>query len=330
MANSIAILGAGILGRSLAYRFSQEGFTVDVFEARSRHDDGAASFIAGGMLAPYCELEFSPEDIAAPGLRSISILKKWHEELDGQFWFQQEGSLVVCHPRDRSELNRLKNRLITLGHGDVFEGRENGIFFPDEAHVHTNSLMNCLLENAEKNHARFYFETKIDEQFSTKKYDWVIDCRGIGGKHLYTDLRGIRGEVAEIQTKEVSFKHPVRLMHPRYPVYVIPRPDHRFIIGATVVESEKDYPVTVRAALELLSAAATIEPAFAEATIIGLRHQIRPVFPNHLPRITINENKINVNGLYRHGYLFSPYITEHIVKKICDNQMESISCLELF
>ena len=50
-------------------------------------------------------------------------------------------------------------------------------------------------------------------------------------------------------------RRPVRLLHPRFPIYVVPWSGNRFMVGATQIESEADGPVTLRSALELLGAA---------------------------------------------------------------------------
>ena len=41
------------------------------------------------------------------------------------------------------------------------------------------------------------------------------------------------------------------------------------MIGATVIESEETGPISVRSALELLSAAYALDPAFGEAEIVA-------------------------------------------------------------
>ncbi len=81
------------------------------------------------------------------------------------------------------------------------------------------------------------------------------------------------------------------------------------MIGATTIETE-DLGVSVRSALELLSAAYAVHPAFAEARIVEIGAGLRPAFPDNLPRIRIEEQRISVNGLYRHGFLLAPALAE--------------------
>src|SRR4029078_7182496 len=95
---------------------------------------------------------------------------------------------------------------------------------------------------------------------------------------------------------------PVRLIHPRWPLYVIPREDNLFMLGATSIEAE-DTGVSLRPALELLGAAYAVHPAFGEARIVEFGSGLRPAFPDNLPRIGICGSRITGNRLLPHGLL---------------------------
>jgi glycine oxidase len=124
--------------------------------------------------------------------------------------------------------------------------------------------------------------------------------------------------VVVVETAEIALTRPVRLMHPRWPLYVIPRAENRFLIGATSIESEDASGVTVRSALELLTAAYTIHPAFGEAKIVEIGTALRPAFPDHAPRIQVTGDTIAVNGLYRHGFLMAPALAEIVAGYVAD------------
>jgi glycine oxidase len=152
----------------------------------------------------------------------------------------------------------------------------------------------------------------------------VIDCRGLAARNAQSELRGVKGELILIETDEVELSRPVRLIHPRFPLYVIPRGDHRFMLGATSIESESS-GVSVRSALELLGAAYAVHPAFAEARILEFGSGLRPAFPDNLPRIAVNNDRIAVNGLYRHGFLLAPALAEltlgYVERGTIDNEV---------
>ena len=152
----------------------------------------------------------------------------------------------------------------------------------------------------------------------------VIDCRGLAARDTQPELRGVKGELILIETDEVELARPVRLIHPRWPLYVIPRGDNRFMLGATSIEAE-DVGVSVRSALELLGAAYAVHPAFAEARIVEFGSGLRPAFPDNLPRIAIDKERISVNGLYRHGFLLAPALAEltlgYVERGVIDNEV---------
>jgi glycine oxidase len=125
-------------------------------------------------------------------------------------------------------------------------------------------------------------------------------------------LRGVRGERLVVRSREIDLQRPVRFLHPRHPIYVVPWGDGVHMIGATVIESEEAGPVTVRSALELLGMAYALHPAFGEAEILDMGAGVRPSFPDNVPKIIVRGNTIHVNGLYRHGFLMAPALAEMV------------------
>jgi glycine oxidase len=151
-------------------------------------------------------------------------------------------------------------------------------------------------------------ETLIDSNF-----DFVIDTRGMGANGFIPELRGVRGELIWVSAPEVSLNHMIRLLHPRYRLYIVPKKQNIYIIGATQIESNDQSEISVRSALELLSALYSVHPGFAEAKILDMKTNCRPALPDNLPKIQNINGVISVNGLFRHGYLLSPYLAEKIV-----------------
>jgi glycine oxidase len=141
-------------------------------------------------------------------------------------------------------------------------------------------------------------------------FDCVIDCRGLGASSDLMTLRGVRGEIIDLHAPDVDLGRPVRLMHPRYPLYIVPRQEKRYLIGATSIECNDTTAVSVQSTLELLSAAFSVHPGFARASIIEMRVNCRPAFSDNLPKIIYRPGLVRVNGLYRHGFLVAPKISE--------------------
>lgn len=136
--------------------------------------------------------------------------------------------------------------------------------------------------------------------------DIVVDCRGLAARDALPDLRGVRGEMVVVRSSDVSLQRPVRLLHPRIPLYIVPRGNGLFMIGATMIESERRGPVSVRSAVELLNAAYALHPAFGEAEIVELGADLRPAFPDNLPDVRRSGHVLHANGLFRHGFLLAP------------------------
>jgi glycine oxidase len=327
--SSVNIIGAGIAGTWQALLFARAGYSVTLHERDNAAMTQATSHFAGGMLAPWCEGESSEPIIMRLGIRSLDL---WREQLPETPF---NGSLVVSHPRDRSDFERFA-RLTTehtrLDASDVadlepsLDGRfREALFFPGEGHVEPRNVLPKLHEKLTAAGGTIRFEAACNPD---ELDGIVIDCRGLSARDKHPDLRGVKGEMIVIETPDVQLSRPVRFIHPRWTLYVIPRDDNRFMLGATSLESE-DTGVSVRSALELLSAAYAVHPAFGEARILEFGAGLRPAFPDNLPRIAIDNTRISVNGLYRHGFLLAPALAEltlaYVQRGAIDNEVMQCS-----
>jgi glycine oxidase len=321
----ISVIGAGIAGAWQALLFAQAGRAVTLHERSAPAMTQSTSYWAGGMLAPWCEAEASEPVISRLGIRSLAL---WRENFPHTPF---NGSLVVAHARDRADFERFAK--LTSGHRRLdaaaltalepsLEGRfREGLFYAEEGHVEPRRVLPEL-------HARFTAAggtIQFNSEANPDAIDGiVIDCRGVFARDTQCDLRGVKGEMIIIETDEVELVRPVRLIHPRWPLYVIPRGDNRFMLGATSIEAE-DTGVSVRSALELLGAAYAVHPAFAEARIVEFGSGLRPAFPDNLPRISVHNHTIAVNGLYRHGFLLAPALAEltlgYVERGVIDNEV---------
>lgn len=276
------------------------------------------------MLAPYCEGEVTEPAITRLGLRSLDL---WDQELANR---PRSGTLVVAHRRDRADFDRFAQR--TAGHELVDAERiatlepalagqfDRALFFADEHHVEPRNVLPQLHARLKEHGVAIHY----GDAPTSAKGGLTIDCRGIAARDQVPDLRAVKGEMIVVETSDVQLNRPVRLIHPRWPLYIVPRADRRFMIGATTIETDDD-GVSVRSALELLSAAYAVHPAFAEARIVEIGAGLRPAFPDNLPRIRIDGDRISVNGLYRHGFLLAPALAEltarYLMRGAIDNEV---------
>jgi glycine oxidase len=310
--HEITIVGAGIFGLWQAFELARRGHAVTLREAMPEAESGGSSRFAGAMLAPYCEAEAAPEVVKQLGLEGLALWRSAFGHVT------QKGSLVVAAARDATELRRFAR--MTEGHRVVDQAEVgelepdlagrfgNALFFPTEAHVSTRHALAALRDELRRLGANLVFGGPVADPvwMAAPAGGVVIDCRGIGARGDLETLRGVRGEMAVVRAGDVHLSRPVRLLHPRFPLYIVPWGGDTYMIGATVIEREDFGAVTLRSALDLLGTAYAVHPAFGEAEILELSAGVRPAFPDNVPRIVVKGRRLMVNGAYRHGYLMAP------------------------
>ena len=190
---------------------------------------------------------------------------------------------------------------------DLAERFRKGLFFADEGHLDPRVALSGLAERLRANGGEIRFG--VDGE-TLSNGEVVIDCRGWAAREALPQLRGVRGEMMRIRSREVTLTRAVRFLHPRIPLYIVPRASNEFMIGATMIESAEKGAVSVRSAIELLSAAYALHPAFGEAEILEMSADVRPAYPDNEPRIEERGDRIFVNGFYRHGFLLAPAFAE--------------------
>jgi glycine oxidase len=313
---NILVKGAGVAGLTAAYELRTRGAEVTILDPFGG-ESSAASWYAGGMLAPWCERESAEQTVVDLGMNAANW---WDAVIPGSV--SRKGTLVVAAPRDVRELERFGARTsgfvpigeeaISLLEPDLGAAAfRKGLFFESEAHLEPRRVLTELKATLLALGACCETEMSVAEISS---YEWVVDCTGIASPD--GDLRGVRGEMLILRSKDISLSRPVRLIHPRFPLYVVPRPEHTFMVGATMIESDANGPVTARSMMELLNAAYSIHPAFGEAEIVEIGTGVRPAYPNNLPRVVKAGNRISINGLYRHGFLLGPAMAKQAADMI--------------
>ncbi len=327
----IAVVGAGVCGSLTAWYAQQAGFNVHVFEPDQ--DKKNCSFTAAGMLAPMAELESSDDNIYKLGMTSVSLWPKIIEALNVPVFHRDNGTLVVSHRQDEGVFNQfvnvLKNKL-----GDNFSTQcellaqqdlepelkslGTALYLKNEAQVDSHQTLHALHTSLQA-HSSWHWQKA--EEITAKNvngiaFDWVFDCRGLAAATDIPGLHGVRGEVIMVHAPQVNISRMVRVMHPRYRIYIVPRENNRYMIGATEIQSDDTGPMSVRSTLELLSAAFSVHSGFAEARILALDTNARPTTMDHQPIIDTQDGLTRINGLYRHGYLLSPAVVAKAVEVI--------------
>jgi len=315
---SIIVIGAGVAGLACALELVERGIAAEVVERGRALGEGSCSWMAGGMLAPWCERATTEPEVAEWGAPSIAW---WAERFPETV---RQGSLVVAQPRDLPDLTRFAARTERFDWLDAdrlaalepdLGGRfRRALFFPDEAHLDPRRALSALAQRLQDRGVAIRFGVELAPQDASA--DIVVDCRGLAARDALPDLRGVRGEMVVVRAPDVSLQRPVRMLHPRIPLYIVPRGDGLFMIGATMIESERRGPVSVRSAVELLNAAYALHPAFGEAEIVELGADLRPAFPDNLPDVRRSGRVLHANGLFRHGFLLAPALARRTAEAV--------------
>ncbi|GAW36297.1 glycine oxidase [Roseovarius sp. A-2] len=305
MTETITIRGAGIVGLCVATELMNRGIPVTLRDPAPSPGAHGCSWWAGGMLAPFCEGFTAEEPVVRLGKEAADWWQAQGVEVI------RHGSLVVTLQRDRRELDQFARR--TTGHRlitgadlaalepHLADRHDRALYFTDEGHIDPRAALLHLRKRLEDTGARF-------EQSDAAPTGPAIDCRGLAAQDSLPDLRGVKGEMVILRSRDVTLTRPIRLLHPRFPLYIVPRGDGVFMLGATQIESEERNRASARSVMELLSAAYALHPAFGEAEVLEIGADARPAFPDNLPRVIRRGDTIHVNGLFRHGFLLSPAV----------------------
>ena len=355
------IIGAGLMGRLLAVELARAGAQVDLYDQSGPDAALSAARVAAAMLAPLAESAITEHSVVSMGVHSLTRWPELLAKLARPVFFQKNGSLILWHRQDAHDAERFikhlqknqrSNPLLTEPElldsarlmeiePSVTDRFSQGLYLPNEGQLDNRQLLNALVVELSTLPVNLHWNRAIEPQAlePSGEYDWVIDCRGLGAKADWTEiqgnsLRGVRGEVIRLYAPEVQLLRPTRLIHPRYPIYIAPKENHIYVVGATEIESDDHSEMSVRSAMELLSAVYTVHSGFAEARILEMATQCRPTLKNNLPEVHIDKNNsltkhMSINGLYRHGFMIAPAILDSVIELLENGMSKTANQLGL-
>ena len=238
------VIGAGVGGLCAAATLQERGLATTLVERTAKLGDGSASWIAGGMLAPCCEGESAPEEVVQLGANALD----WWEAHGAEV--SRTGTLVVASPRNSAEIDRFAAR--TRGHERIDEegiaalepelaGQfRRGLFFRDEGHLDPRAALRALLGRFESP-----WRSGVFWDGECRRLRWASRRRRLprrAARDALPELRPVRGEMLILRAEDVRLRRCVRFLHPRIPLYVVPRGGDEFMIGATMIESADRAP----------------------------------------------------------------------------------------
>ncbi len=343
--NNLGIVGGGLLGRMAAFILNESGYDITVFEQNSSSPpigtQRAAAFSSAGMLSPLSEKESGGKEVFELGNRSMTLWPVLDELIKKTLGYGLElkiiGNIFVSQTQDLSFADRLFKKISYIPNTltiDQLNDLEPSIdpklkcwLIPNEGQVDPllamKNFYNSTIKNKSESFVKWNFNSKVKfisegtvhTEKNESKFDWIFDFRGLGAKDL--KIRGVRGEIFLLQPpKNFILNRPVRLIHPRVRIYVVPKLSGEVMVGATEIELEDISPVSVNSTIELLTAARSILPGLNEARILHSDVNLRPACNDNLPLFFSSKSISHVNGLFRHGWLLAPALLEKIFTDI--------------
>ncbi|WP_434353836.1 FAD-dependent oxidoreductase [Psychrobacter sp. HD31] len=373
----ITIIGTGIVGLTCADKLLASGHDIKVITASTGVDESLCSWWAGGMLAPYCEMESAETLVGELAPISMAYWQDFCQRHADECDHYSNGTIVISPSRDQNMLKHFAQKTEQWQHVSakqlqqlepILSSHQEGLFYETEGHIEPRQVLNALwkrINSSEK--AQVLTNTRLSEEEITMLSseqadgDWLLDCRGYSAKHAINSeqnntackadtgqkrdkLRGVRGEMLHLYNPELTLSRPIRLLHPRIPIYLVPRANQQFMLGATMIENGSRERASVRSVMELLSALYAVNPAFSQSEIVEIGVDVRPAYPDNLPQI-VEEipnhgrghkdrqhkgKRLSVNGMYRHGYLLAPafaqIVHDYIVDGMDNRLIQRVSC----
>jgi glycine oxidase len=347
------IVGGGIIGLCCAWRAAQRGARVAVVE-RSQPPAGATR-VAAGMLAPVGELAFGEPELLKLTLAASELYPGFVAELERASGiatgYRRDGALHIALDRDEAaELRRVHELQRSLGLGaewltprrcrelepGLTPSFNGGVHAPDEASVDPRALTSALLGALDdEERVELLSGTSVEaalydgERITGVRTDRDEELRGAtvvlaagawsGAAEWLPEaarppVRPVKGQILELRSRDGAAACERIVVSER--VYLVPRPDGRLIIGATVEEQGFDTAVTAGGVHELLREAYRLLPEVAEMELTEAAAGLRPGTPNNLPLVGPSgvDGLLWATGHYRNGILLAPLSAEKLVE----------------
>ncbi|OBF59362.1 glycine oxidase ThiO [Mycobacterium sp. 852002-50816_SCH5313054-b] len=328
MPHSLAVVGGGVIGLSVARRAAQAGWAVRVH----RTGDAGASWVAGGMLAPHSEGWPGEERLLRLGLESLRL---WREGgyLDGLppgVVTARESLVVAVDRADAADLRTVADWLSEQGHPVVWEsaardvepllaqGIRHGFRAPTELAVDNRAVLDALSVACERLGVRWAGPVS---DLALVQADAVVIANGIDAPTLWPGLpvRPVKGEVLRLRWRKGCMPLLQRVIRARVhgrQVYLVPRPDG-VVVGATQYEHGRDTAPAVSGVRDLLEDACAVLPALGEYELAECAAGLRPMTPDNLPIVQrLDARTLVAAGHGRSGFLLAPWTAEQIVSEL--------------
>jgi glycine oxidase len=353
------VVGGGLIGLACAWRAALRGAEVVVVD-RSGPPAGATR-VAAGMLAPVGELTFGEPELLQMTLAAAELYPDFVAELERrsgvQTGYSRRGALhVALDPDEAAALRRVHELQRSLGleaewlpprrcrrlEPGLTPSFNGGVHAPAEAAVDPRALTTALLAALEAEGVEVRGGTVVEaslieeERLVGVRTDDGEELRApavvlAGGAwsgqadwlppHARPPVRPVKGQILELRARDGVA--PCERIVASERVYMVPRPDGRLIVGATVEEQGFDTSVTAGGVLELLREAYRLLPDAAEMELVEAMAGLRPGTPDNLPLIGPGaiEGLILATGHYRNGILLAPWTADALATLLSQGEL---------
>lgn len=334
-ARTLAIVGAGVIGHSVAWRAAAAGWTVTVYDP---HPARGASWVAGGMLAPLTEGWPGEEDLLELNTHSASRWPAFAQRLSADCGrpsaLHPHGTLVVAvDSADADELRVLAEwlakrgrRVDTLTRRQLRErepslatGLRAVLDVPGDLSVDNRALLASLQAACAAAGVRQV--ARPVEALGELTADQVVLAAGADSAALHplARVRPVKGEILRLRARRGALPPPGRtvrgVVHGRH-VYLVPRVDG-LVVGATQYEAGTDREVTVGGVRDLVADAEAVLPTVAEYGLASADAGLRPVTNDNLPLIgRVDERTVLATGHGRNGLLLTPLTVDAVLAEL--------------
>lgn len=348
---TIAVIGGGLIGLSVAWRLAQSGQRVVVFDKGKPGQE--SSWAGAGMLAPGGEFE-APSPLASLAVESLGLYRDFVRELESASGitidYQECGALDLAYDdlswqalqnKAKQQANlRLRSKLLDGRQVSTFwprvrsEGLTGALFYPTDALVNPRDLVAALIVacrakgveiredqpvteiEIESNQVRFQAGSAITSA------DGIVIAAGawsslIRVHHLMPlpHAEPIKGHLIGFQQPEQVCNTILRHGH----TYLLQRSNGLLVAGASVEHVGWDRTIESSIARDLAKQAAFVLPHLAETSPTEVWTGFRPgsaalqLGSWHSPRLLL------AYGHYRNGILLAPITARDVVNELTAN-----------
>ncbi len=338
---TIAIVGGGIGPSITGLAFHRRGWAVTLLEPEPQHGDAEA-----GILTAAAGIEEQQPDLITLTLFAREQWLAWEQSLAGSFLDTGGGTTILAHPRDAAAMERLRagidqdvdvsDELVLLDRAALTEREPaltrrftNGLALSLDRCINPDRLRAALdqaLSAAGTPRIRITAATQpkahhVLHDGASMPFDWVVDWR----EPIRPGERIMRRDLLRLQTAGELIHHPLRLMHPRHPLYLLPRGGGRYDVAAVQSVTIPEADIRAKTMLELLSAAYTVHPGFAEATVLGTVTACVAAHPGGLPTLLPEPGLITVTGAGAYAMASAPALADIITHFITQGETHPLA-----